>query len=297
MFHRSLPEPARDVLVLAARLTVAFVMLAHVWDTFGVKGFTSTADQFGRFGIPLAIAATAFTLVVELIGSILLAVGLFVPYASALMTFVMLGAVFFVHAPHGVFVKNNGWELVGLIAAVCVAIAANGPGRWSLDRVLFDRRTAPAAPAPVDVSSDPAGVPIAPAPASFRPAPAPAADSRPAWDSDPTWNPAPARQAPRWDSEPTTGSWETAPAPAPRWAHEQQPASLWDTGEQQAARPARVPSAYANATPRPPAGAWSEPVWKDPADLAREQEPARPRYADYADPHTSAIDTVAPDRR
>uniref|UniRef100_UPI0015F1172B DoxX family protein n=1 Tax=Pseudonocardia pini TaxID=2758030 RepID=UPI0015F1172B len=185
MLPRSLPEPARDVLVLAARLTVAFVMLAHVWDTFGVKGFTATSGQFDNFGIPLAIAATAFTLVVELIGSILLAVGLFVPYASAAMTFVMLGAVYFVHAEHGVFVKNNGWELVGLIAAVCVAIAAAGPGRWSLDHLIFDRRKAPEAPAPMDVSSDPAGVPIAPAPVAYRPGAQTWGSQAPLWDAEP----------------------------------------------------------------------------------------------------------------
>src|SRR3954471_3214399 len=114
MLTRSLPEPAKHVLVLLARLTVAFIMLAHVWDTFGVKGFGTATDQFDNFGIPLAIVATAFTLVVELIGSLLLAVGIFVPWASGAMASVMLGAVYFVHAPHGVFVKNNGWELVAL---------------------------------------------------------------------------------------------------------------------------------------------------------------------------------------
>jgi len=282
MFHRSLPEPARDVLVLAARLTVAFVMLAHVWDTFGVKGFTTTSGQFENLGIPLAIAATAFTLVVELVGSILLAVGLFVPYASGLMTFVMLGAVFFVHAEHGVFVKNNGWELVGLIAAVCVAIAANGAGRISLDHLIFDRRKAPAAPAPVDVSSDPAGVPIAPAPVSFRQA-EPTARA-PRWDNN----------EPRWNPEPR---WADRPAPAPRWAQDQAPVSLWDDGAptpEQA--PTRVPSAYATAGAGRPDPAQYEsvqfaaektPVWTEPAPRAEEQ--AR---SEFADSHTQAITTV-----
>lgn len=276
MFHRSLPEPVRDVLVLAARLTVAFVMLAHVWDTFGVKGFTSTSGQFENFGIPLAIAATAFTLVVELVGSILLAIGLFVPYASALMTFVMLGAVFFVHAEHGVFVKNNGWELVGLIAAVCVAIAANGAGRLSVDHLVFDRIKKPAAPEAVDVSSDPAGVPIAPAPQAFRPAVSTVGGTggqqapRPRWDDEPQWAP--------------QAAWQDRPTPSPRFAQEQQrPSSVWD--EPAPERPTRVPSAYANATPR--AAREDAPVWTEPG-----QEQARPTYAGYADPHTGSFGSV-----
>jgi uncharacterized membrane protein YphA (DoxX/SURF4 family) len=281
VFHRSLPEPVRDVLVLAARLTVAFVMLAHVWDTFGVKGFTDTSGQFENFGIPLAIAATAFTLVVELVGSILLAIGLFVPYASAGMAFVMLGAVFFVHGEHGVFVKNNGWELVGLIAAVCVAVAANGAGRWSVDHLIFDRIKKPAAPEAVDVSSDPAGVPIAPAPQAFRPA-------------GPTFGAGDQAPRPRWHDEPQwapQAAWQDRPTPSPRWAQEQQrparPASLWDDGAPvQEGGPTHVANAYARAhaarTAREDA-----PVWTEPG-----QEEARPSYAAYADPHTGSFGSV-----
>jgi putative oxidoreductase len=271
VFLRSLPEPARDVLVLAARLTVAFVMLAHVWDTFGVKGFTSTSGQFENFGIPLAIAATAFTLVAELVGSILLAIGLFVPYASALMTFVMLGAVFFVHGEHGVFVRDNGWELVGLIAAVCVAIAANGPGRLSLDHVIFDRIKKPAAPEPVDVSSDPAGVPIAPAPQAFRPVVEGAAPVA-RWDDEPRWAP--------------QAAWQDRPTPAPRFAHEQQrPASLWDEGAPaQQGGPSQVANAYARAHAARTARG-EAPVWTEPGE-------ARPTYAGYADPHTGSFGAV-----
>lgn len=284
MFHRSLPEPVRDLLVLAARITVAYVMLAHVWDTFGVKGFTSTSGQFENLGIPLAIAATAFTLVVELVGSVLLAIGLFVPYAAAGMTFVMLGAVFFVHGEHGVFVRDNGWELVGLIAAVCVAIAANGAGRWSVDHLVFDRIKKPEAPEPVDVSSDPAGVPIAPAPQAFRPAVE--STPRPRWDDEPQWAP--------------QAAWQDRPTPSPRWAQEQQrsaaagqaarptrPASLWDDGAPvQQGGPSHVAGAYARAhAARTAAG--DAPVWTEPG-----QEPARASYAGYADPHTGSFGSV-----
>ncbi|AEA24248.1 DoxX family membrane protein [Pseudonocardia benzenivorans] len=127
---------SRDALILAARLIVSFVMLAHVWQTFVQTGFASTTVVFTKFGIPLAIVATAFTLVVELTGSILLALGVLVRTAAAGFTFVMGGAIVFVHAKHGVFVTNGGWELVGMIIATVLGIAAFGPGRLSLSHVI-----------------------------------------------------------------------------------------------------------------------------------------------------------------
>ncbi|MCE0766580.1 DoxX family protein [Pseudonocardia kujensis] len=269
MLTRSLPEPARHVLILIARLTVSFIMLAHVWQSFFQAGFGTATDQFTNFGIPLAIVATAFTLVVELIGSILIAVGLFVPWAAAGMAFVMYGAIWFVHGAHGVFVKNNGFELVALIAGIVLAIAAFGPGRYSLDHLIFERKRQADVPAPVDVSSDPNGVPIAPAPAAFA-----------------------ARPAPRWDAPQQWTDEHRQAAPAPRWDAEasgqapHQPArvsaarsfSLWDDGRAghpaEAPAPRRMPTAYTNSSGQPGA--------------RHAVHPAAPSvdYADYADPHT-----------
>lgn len=273
MLTRSVPEPAKHVLILIARLTVSFIMLAHVWQSFFQAGFGTATDQFTNFGIPLAIVATAFTLVVELIGSILIAVGIFVPWAAAGMAFVMYGAVYFVHGAHGVFVKNNGWELVALIAGIVLAIAAFGPGRYSLDHLVFERKREEDVPAPVDVSSDPSGVPIVPAPTAFAARPA----SGPRWD------------APRWEDE----RYRHAAAPAPRWDAEApaehtpqqsvrvtsaQSFSLWDDGQAgprvDAPAPRRVPSAYSNSSTRPGA--------------RHAVHPGAPSvdYADYADPYT-----------
>ncbi|MGD9987001.1 DoxX family protein [Pseudonocardia sp.] len=125
----------RDVLILVARVLVSVVMLAHVWQTFVQTGFASTTVVFANFGIPIAIAATAFTLVVELTGSLLLLFGVMVRWAAAGFVFVMSGAVWFVHAKNGIFVKDGGWELVGMIIAVVLGIAAFGPGRLSLSHV------------------------------------------------------------------------------------------------------------------------------------------------------------------
>ena len=64
------------------------------------------------------------------------------------MGFVMVGAAGFVHVRHGVFVGAGGWELVGSIAGALLALAAAGPGRFSLAHLLRARPPRPAAAEP-----------------------------------------------------------------------------------------------------------------------------------------------------
>ena len=52
-----------------------------------------------------------------------------------------LGAALIVHAGNGVMASDGGWELVGVIGAVALALAAVGAGRYSVDHALATRRT------------------------------------------------------------------------------------------------------------------------------------------------------------
>jgi len=54
----------------------------------------------------------------------------------------MVGAFLLVHIGNGVFVTDNGFELVAVIAAVAVLLIAVGPGRFSIDQAVADRRRA-----------------------------------------------------------------------------------------------------------------------------------------------------------
>jgi putative oxidoreductase len=53
----------------------------------------------------------------------------------------MLGAALIVHAANGIMVSNGGWELVGVIAAAALVLAAVGAGRYSVDHAIAGRRT------------------------------------------------------------------------------------------------------------------------------------------------------------
>jgi putative oxidoreductase len=66
-------------------------------------------------------------------------VGLLVSVVAALEGFVMAGAAAYVHVRHGIFVADGGWELVGLLAVVSLALVVGGPGRLSVDRLVAGR--------------------------------------------------------------------------------------------------------------------------------------------------------------
>ena len=104
--------------------------------------------------------------VVEVVGSVLVLAGALITVVAACYLIVMVGAAVFVHIPHGIFAADGGWELVGAIAALLLVLAAAGPGRWSLDRLVRTWR-----------GSDPA---LEPAPSS---APTPAQPGL--WDESP----------------------------------------------------------------------------------------------------------------
>jgi len=146
--------------MLIARIILGVVLFAHGWQKLMINGISDTYGQFEKLGIPLAIVSASFTSFVEFVGGVLIILGALTTTVVALDLIVMVGAAGFVHATHGIFAKDGGWELVGVIVAVELALAAFGPGRYSVDDLvsrrrdreradLERRRSAPVAQAPV----------------------------------------------------------------------------------------------------------------------------------------------------
>ena len=82
--------------------------------------------------------------VAEVGGGALLIVGLLTPIATFLLTCDMIAAMALVHLPHGdpFIPAGNGpsYEKALVYLAVSVAVMLIGPGRFSLDGMLFKRR-------------------------------------------------------------------------------------------------------------------------------------------------------------
>ena len=132
---RSLPRPLADIALLAARIVLGVVLIAHGFQKLG-NGWDATAQGFAGMGIPVAEVAAAFAIAVEIGGGALIILGAFTTVAGVLVVVNMLGALIFAHASAGVFVTEGGWELVAMIATTALVLAAVGAGRLSLDARL-----------------------------------------------------------------------------------------------------------------------------------------------------------------
>jgi putative oxidoreductase len=140
----TVPPSARDALLLVARVLVGIVLIAHGAQKFFSYGIGGVAASFAKNGVPLPPVSAVFSGVVELVGGAALLLGAAAVVAGALVVVDMLGAFLFVHVGNGVFVTDNGFELVGVIAAVALVLIAVGPGRFSVDHAVADRRRAAA---------------------------------------------------------------------------------------------------------------------------------------------------------
>lgn len=78
---------------------------------------------------PLLIAAG----VIELVGGLLVLIGLFTELAAFILSGQMAVAYFMVHAPQGFFPLLNMGEGAILYCFAFLYIAAAGPGPWSVD--------------------------------------------------------------------------------------------------------------------------------------------------------------------
>jgi putative oxidoreductase len=138
---RTLPSSVRDAALLVARLLLGVVLIAHGSQKVFSWGIAGTAQAFAGMGVPLAPVSAVYAAVVELVGGALLLVGAATAVVGVLVVLDMLGAALLVHGANGVMVTNGGWELVGVIAAAALVLAAVGAGRYSVDHAVAARRT------------------------------------------------------------------------------------------------------------------------------------------------------------
>ncbi len=111
------------------------IMRLMVGLAFACHGAQKLLGAFGgQFpaGKPLMIGAG----VIELVGGVLVAVGLATCYAAFVASGEMAAAYFMVHAPQGFWPLQNKGELAVVYCFVFLYVATQGSGSWSLDRVL-----------------------------------------------------------------------------------------------------------------------------------------------------------------
>ena len=74
--------------------------------------------------------------ILEVVGGLLLIVGLFSRPVAFVLSGEMAVAYFMAHAPQGFFPALNGGEAAMLFCFIFLYIAAAGPGPWSVDAMM-----------------------------------------------------------------------------------------------------------------------------------------------------------------
>jgi putative oxidoreductase len=127
--------------LLILRVVLGLVMAGHgaqkLFGWFGGGGPRGTAGMFGqhlRFRAPLVVAVVGG--LAEFGGGLLLASGLLTPLAALGIAALMINAMAIVHWPNGLWATKGGYEYNLVILTAVVALAATGPGRYSLDALI-----------------------------------------------------------------------------------------------------------------------------------------------------------------
>jgi putative oxidoreductase len=111
--------------IFAALRVVAGVM-------FACHGAQKLLGAFGGQKVPIA-SLMGLAGVIELVGGLLIAIGLFASWAAFLASGQMAAAYFMAHAPQGSLPLVNKGELAVLYCFLFLYIAARGAGPYSLD--------------------------------------------------------------------------------------------------------------------------------------------------------------------
>ncbi len=125
----------RHLFILAARLLIAYGFAKPA--LLKLSDMTATASWFGSISIPFPTFTAYLVSGIETVGIIGLVLGLFTRSLSVLLSFVMMGAMFFVHAPNGFSVATNGIEIPLYYMIFLFIFASFGGGKYSLDNLLF----------------------------------------------------------------------------------------------------------------------------------------------------------------
>lgn len=125
--------------LLILRITLAMVFIAHGLQKLLEQGVAGTASGFAEMGVPFASIVAPLVIALEIGGGVLLALGLGTRMIGALLAVDMLVALTLVHAGSGFFSADGGWEYVFVLAAVSVALAVAGPGRFAIDAAIRSR--------------------------------------------------------------------------------------------------------------------------------------------------------------
>ena len=128
-----------EIGLLLVRVVVGALLVGHgaqkLFGSFGGYGIAGTGGWFESIGFRPGRAMAVVAGLSELVGGLLLVLGLLTPLASAAIVGTMVVAAS-THAASGLWNAGGGYELPLVLAVVGATVGLTGPGAYSLDAVL-----------------------------------------------------------------------------------------------------------------------------------------------------------------
>ena len=134
-FTKNILSCGQSLSLLLARLAVAYGFYEPAMQKWSDMG--AIATWFGTMGIPFPTLNAYMAATTELLGVILLTLGLFTRLISIPLIVVMIVAIMTVHLAHGFSAGDNGFEIPLYYMLFLSIFASFGAGKFSLDHLLF----------------------------------------------------------------------------------------------------------------------------------------------------------------
>jgi putative oxidoreductase len=131
---------AADLGLLVLRLAVGLTFAAHgaqkAFGWWAGPGWIGWQKVVGRMGFRPPELFAAISIGAELVGGLLLALGIVTPLAAAILLAQSVVIVVKVHAPSGFWAKEGGFEYPLALGVGALAVGLIGPGLMSVDGLV-----------------------------------------------------------------------------------------------------------------------------------------------------------------
>jgi putative oxidoreductase len=122
--------------LLIIRLVIGLTFAGHgaqkLFGWFGGHGVKGTAGWLESIGMKPGVLMAIGAGVSEVVAGLLLAAGVWMPLAAALIVLTMIIAIVTVHGKNGYWATEGGIEYNVALIAVAIGLAITGPGAYTL---------------------------------------------------------------------------------------------------------------------------------------------------------------------
>ena len=120
-----------DITHWGLRASIGVIFIVHSLKKFDPgwqDWLVNSAGLPAEMQFPIALA--------ELIGGILLLVGVLTRISASIFSIILLGAIFHIRWENGFFISEGGWEWDLVMLSVVLSIIVAGPGKISISHIV-----------------------------------------------------------------------------------------------------------------------------------------------------------------